>query len=364
MNPVERSSLVDQTEIALLSGLRSGQWKGTLPGVRLLCSTLQISPPTLQAATARLLERGILISHGPRRRMEIAAGSLRGTRRAEPATSRPRRVVCLTHDTLPEMSHTRLEIVSRLRMEGLHWDFRHHVIPLTEAKEPRRQWDSLADTEQPDALIVFGGRPPFARWSEARGIPTVFIGGDPGEVKLPVIGTSPIKLISDSVAELARQGHRHICMPTFNLFPALEGKVRETLQEAFGKEGLAFDPAWNHPAASQFDPDVVTNTLTRISRIRMPTALIVMSWVELVAIESFLRERRLTIPGDVSVILLAPSDSVRWFRPRLTHFKFSIGRLTRTVRHWIDKGFPDPIPTPVGIPARIVRGESVARPPA
>ena len=80
MNPIERTSLVDRTASALLAGLRAGQWTGLLPGVRVLCAALGVSPPTLQAATARLVEQGVLVSRGSRRKLEIVAGLAGGGR--------------------------------------------------------------------------------------------------------------------------------------------------------------------------------------------------------------------------------------------------------------------------------------------
>ncbi|WP_193210886.1 substrate-binding domain-containing protein [Luteolibacter marinus] len=352
---------MDRTESALLSGLEKGLWTDTLPGVRILCSSLQVSPPTLQAATARLLERGILVYHGPRRRLGIAPGLVESTSIAPEPTARALRVVCLTNDTLPEMSHTRLEILSRLRMENRHWDFRHHVIPIKDAKKPRLQWDRLADTEEPDALVIFGGMPAIARWSIRRKLRTVFIGGEPGAHPIPTIGMNPIRPIIDSINEFASYGHQHICMPMFGLFPRLEKGIRDAFRDAFLGLGIPFDESWNTPSAPQHDPDVILNVLTRISRVRVPTAIIAMSWVEFVAIQSFLSERRLSIPHDVSAIVLAGSESLEWFRPRLTHFDYSVGRITRNVRIWIDRNFPFNRDA-LAVPAQIVRGDSVGAP--
>lgn len=69
MDPIKRISAVDAVEAALLDGLCDGLWKGTMPGIRLLSKSLEVSPPTVQAALARLIETGVLSSQGERRRL-------------------------------------------------------------------------------------------------------------------------------------------------------------------------------------------------------------------------------------------------------------------------------------------------------
>lgn len=363
MQPLERSNLVDQTEAALLAGIRAGQWKGTLPGVRMLCKVLQISSPTLKIATNRLLQRGVLVSKGPRRRFEISPEihSVLPRRSRSAAGERTRRVLCLTDNDLPQMTHHRLQTLSRLRLECPHWDLRHHVVPSTHASGHHQQWDRLLDIEKPDAMVIFGGRPAIAQWSHERHIPTVFVGGDHGQFQLPIIGASPLGPVADSLAALIQQGHHDICMPMFDLSSRVVEAQRNIFRTALEKAGHHFDPSWNTPSAQQKDPDVMLNTLTLISRTRLPTAIIAMSWEELVAVLSFLQSRRLAIPHDVSIISLGTSSSGIWFRPKITHFEYSIARIIRNVKRWIDHDFPPPT-TRLIIPSRMIRGESVAKP--
>lgn len=362
VNPIVRNSLAGQTEAALLAGIRSGQWKDSLPGVRMLCRTLHISPPTLQVATSGLIKQGVLISRGPRRRLEINPKWGQRAGAAKQPVAKLARVLCLTEANLPQLSHLLLELLAMLRLESPNWDFRHHVVPISGAKAARQQWQRLLDTEQPDAIIAFRGGEVFARWCVAKSVPTLFIGGAPGDTPIPAVGVDTIKPISELVAEFVRLGHRHICMPMFGVFPQTEERQRQAFRDAMELAGLPFDPMWHTPSAAQKDPDVVMNALTRISRTQVPTALIVMTWVEFVAINSFLQSRRLRIGTDVSVALLGSDDSLEWFRPKLSYFDYSMHKVARHARQIINKGCPASAGRFI-LSGKLVRGESIVPPP-
>jgi DNA-binding LacI/PurR family transcriptional regulator len=358
MNPVERRSLVDETEESLLKALRSGQWKSTLPGVRMLCKVLQVSNPTLQAATARLLERGILISKGPRRRLVISSDALGKLEAVTDTVEKRRRVLFLIDTPLSEVPHRTLEILSLLWMENQHWDIREHVLPFRDARRPRRQWDRLLDTEQPDHLVIFNANPALAQWAQKHQLPTVIVGGTAGGLPIPTIGSTPVPIVKQAINELARCGHSAICMPMLGIFPALRNELVKTFHATMEENGLPFEEKWNTPHSQMRSADVLSNLLTRVSSVRLPTAIIAMTWVELVTIESFLRENRLTIPRDVSIILLMDSAAAKWFQPRLSVFRHSVNRVSHTVKRWIEEGTPNS-DIVVRVPGRLIHGESV-----
>jgi DNA-binding LacI/PurR family transcriptional regulator len=363
MNPIERSSLVDRTAAALLASLRAGQWTGLLPGVRVLCAALKVSPPTLQAATARLVDQGVLISRGSRRKLEIAAGP---AARKPPAGTGPRsqahkRVLCLTDDTLEQMGHLRLEILTQLRVRHRHWDLRHRVFNYGSARVPHRHWDEVLRTEHPDHLIVFGGNPVVAQWAKSRGVPVVFIGGDALPEKIPTVGFTPMTMVPEAVKELLRLGHRDICLPMFGLFPRLEEAQRAAFRTLLEAAGITFDPAWHTPSSPHNSADIVTNAMIAVAARAMPTAIIAMTWNEFVSIHCFLSRCRLRIPEDVSVIVLRGSASMEWFRPSLTRFAMSAASACRIVQRWIDDA-PPADPQVIGVSGKLIHGESTAPP--
>lgn len=363
MNPIERTSLVDRTAAALLAALHAGQWTGLLPGVRVLCAALKVSPPTLQAATARLVEQGALVSRGSRRKLEIVAGfaGRKNPGGAGGKSQMQKRVLCLTDDTLEQMGHLRLEILTQLRVRHRHWDVRHRVFNYKEARVPHRHWDEVLRTELPDHLIVFGGNPVVAQWAKSRGVQVVFIGGDSLPEKVPTVGFAPLTMVPEAVKELLRLGHRDICLPMFGLFPRLEDAQRAAFRALLEEAGVSFDPEWHTPSSPQTSADIVTNAMTGVAAKAVPTAIIAMTWNEFVSIHCFLSRHRLRIPQDVSVIVLRGSASMEWFRPALTHFAMSAASACRIVQRWIDDGSNEDAPV-VGVSGKLVRGESTAAP--
>lgn len=363
MEPIERPSLVDRTAAALLTELRSGRWKGFLPGVRVLCAALKVSPPTLLAATGRLVDQGVLVSRGARRKLEIVVPGRKApaARTAGGAsTLKTRRILCLTHDPLECLTHARLEMLTQLSMRK-HWDVRHRVIPFEEARAPHRQWDHLLQAESPDHLVVFKGTPVVAAWACARGIPAVFIGGYQGEHPVPVVGLALRPIMRDSVEMLLRLGHQDICMPLLGLFPEMQEKLRDDFRKIMVAAGHPFDPAWHTPASPQRNADVVWNTLTAVFARRVPTAILCQQSDEPAVIQSFLVRHQLRIPEDISIIGLSGGPLCDWFRPRLTHFIGNPAGMIRRVQAWIDRGFPGTAVTEAVTP-RMVPGGSVGPP--
>ncbi|MEO7599126.1 MAG: GntR family transcriptional regulator, partial [Opitutus sp.] len=61
----QRVSLIVQTHDVIVDGIRSGRWKGQLPGERKLGHDLQVSRWTLRGALSMLSREGVIkIAHG------------------------------------------------------------------------------------------------------------------------------------------------------------------------------------------------------------------------------------------------------------------------------------------------------------
>ena len=359
MDPIPRASIVDQAEAALRTRIAAGEWTDQMPGSRRLAQDLGVSPHTVREALGRLASAGHLAQDGPKRRFRIVGESVA---MEVPVRRRARRVLCVSEEPLHLMPQIGLEFLARLRFNHPGWDFRHQTLAFQGARQPHRRWEECIARDRPDHLVVMDGRPSIARWALNRGLPVYFFGGDPGGHPVPRVGGNATQLLGQCLDVFLAAGHRHICCPVFGMPDIVARNLRARFQAALEKAGHAFVPNYHVPVVAQCDPDVIINTLARVSSFRPPTAYAFLSFDDFMAAQCFLRDQGLAIPRDVSVILMAGAGILPWFRPRLTHFAFPATRAARVIGRWIQDGPPAPA-VMMALPAQAVPGDSVGPPP-
>ena len=359
--PIRRPRLADQVEAALREGIRKGEWRGRLPGSRHLCQHFGVSPPTLAEALARLVRDRWISSAGPRHRFRIhpPPGTLPSSR-----PTRRKKVLFWSHDPIHLMSHTAIEILSRLLLRaGRKWDIVQRVEPFEAVRQPRRTWDRLVESERPDLTIVLSGRPAVALWGVRRRLPMVFLGGDLGGQALCSVAVRTSRMLEHVLVRLLALGHRHICMPMLGCPEGFVADQRETFSRLLGEAGLPFAPTYHKPSLAEAGAEALAALLERMWNARPPTALVVMAWREMVTIECDLRARGVRIPDDVSLVLLSEDASLPWFRPALAHFPYPVDPVARVLTRWIEQGLP-PAPQNLVFPTRFEPGQSLAPPKA
>jgi DNA-binding LacI/PurR family transcriptional regulator len=66
-----------------------------------------------------------------------------------------------------------------------------------------------------------------------------------------------------------------------------------------------------------------------------PTAWIFFYWREFLAASCVFRDRGLSIPGHLSVVILSWDPAMDWYRPMPTHFHHPIERLAKEAAEWV-----------------------------
>src|SRR6478672_3796285 len=103
MKPVYRLSIIELVTEHLRTGLSSGRWSGTLPGVPSLAKELVVSQHTVRAALRLLEAEGLLTGRGLGRSRDIAAS-------AAGAIQQPLRVGILPYDAHPADDPTSVQV--------------------------------------------------------------------------------------------------------------------------------------------------------------------------------------------------------------------------------------------------------------
>jgi DNA-binding LacI/PurR family transcriptional regulator len=328
----------------------------------MLCESLQVSAHTLGVALAGLVAEGVLASDGPRRRLRIAQPppALPPALPApEPATHR---VLCLSREPLHEMPRMGLEFLSYLRTWLPQMDLRHHPVTFDGSRKPRKAWDKLLELERPQHLLVIEGSHDLAQWASARGVKTVFLGGETRDTGIPMVGGAIGHLLLNLLDELIALGHHRICLPLLGRNAGFAESLRRLAGQAMAKADLPLIPSYHLPTAAGDGPDVMWRVLDDLAAAAMPTAMIFLMWDQFLAAHCYFSARNLHIPADISAVLIGGGSSNSWFRPRLTHSVYPAADAAEIVARWISEGLPAENTT-IHLPMKIVRGESVAPPP-
>ncbi|WP_035606288.1 substrate-binding domain-containing protein [Haloferula sp. BvORR071] len=354
MESLRRITLVDQAEAALREALREGRFGERLPGMRPLAEALAVNALTVGEAVSRLVADGTLVSEGPRKKFRIA----RHGRGGKSATRR--KVLYLTAEPMHEMKPVALEILSLLLLERPDWDVKHRAIGRSEGRTDRRRWDGLLKSEEARHLVYFGGHPAFAKWSLARGVPTVFLGGDTAREPVPMLGVNAALMIEQVMEKLIALGHTRICHPICGMPEGFSERQRRSMGKCLEAHGLPFVPNYHAPIVPKLDPDEFTRALAEVFKVRRPTALVVFDWEHFITASCMLREMGLKIPRDVSVAILSPDRHMAWHRPQIAHFRYPVGPIVKTLTKWIEAP-PEDLRVSISLPLELFEADSLGR---
>lgn len=350
-------TLVEKTADWLRREIPAGRWGGRIPGIPTLARECGIAEGTARRAIRLLEKDGVLSYAGPGRRRQLAVtdGAL--------ALPRQMRVMVLLRDSLA------------VEDEGFRWSLAaiqaeleargHRFVLLAKSQADLKYDDArvmkFVENIEADLWVVVAGSRLLLEWFVARPVPVFALGG--GAVGIPglaVYGGDAGLARAEIIRRLCELGHRRIVyfLPHFVRAGAAKHIQRELAE--FGITAGPFNlPDWDET------PGDLQERLARMFRISPPTVIFATSPVWLAGILSFLAEKGLRVPQDVSLVCGNHADFLDWHRPAIVHFKHDDVRLMRRVVQWVDNRAHgrDDVRASV-VPIKIVEGESIGPPPA
>lgn len=338
-----------------------------MPGVRLISKAYGVSVPTASKAMQWLAEEGVLESRGGRRNWRVASGhgaptSVTADRGVTRRGSKGNLLV-LSAFGLGEERYTNSQFVTELlnALGATGWEARHRVLNFEHAKRPKRAWGELLKSMEPDAVVVVGGTDCVARWLAQQKVRSLFVGGDAGQTGIPLLALSAGEMYRRAVKHLLELGHRRILTSFCGRLPGFVERCTRAIQETLEESG-ADSGSMKIVETPYSGPEVTANLLRRNWPKYQPDALIFLDWREFLAASGFLREAGLTIPRDISVVILSHSSSMEWHIPRLSHFELPHRELARLAGRWVTDGkLPKSIRNLVRVTPRWVEGDSIAK---
>lgn len=316
----------EQVADFLRDGIKSGELNGSMPGVHVLSEELGVHHTTAAEALSQLEKEGFLKGGGAGKKREILIpGSAGGVRL---------RVGLLYYE--PEDGGTQYinELRHRLDMVG-------HVSvvadkSLVELNFEVKRLRSVVHKTKADVWLVMAASREVQEWFVKQKIPVFAFFGYAQAEGVARTGPKKSPQLRDIVQRLVSLNHKRIVMliaeQSHRSHP---GSMIQSYLDELKLQGLPSGsynlPYWSHEKGS------LQNCLKALFQVTPPTALIMDDPMLLPAVLQFLNERKLTIPGDVSLICLDGDPSFKWMDPPLYRLETDLQTSVRHAVRWVNR---------------------------
>lgn len=362
MEPLpKRASLIHETANTLKEWISRGLLNDVLPGELQLKARLGVGRDTLRLAL-KILEDDAWISvssKGQHRRV-LAAPGRQPTESNHPAAGLPVTLLeanpVSTRITLLELQDTERDL-SRL---GVRLRFASPRI--FHLRTPAKALERLVRSHPSSAWILNKTTEPIQRWFARSGLPTLIYGLPFPGVNLPFVGSDWGAAAFHAGLQLMRAGHWNVGFveksdPSPGTDAARAGLKRALA--AFPDQGVLVS------IRSGGEPEAVVQAMEQAwSRPQRPTALVCTSTNMLLSIYSWLTQRGIRVPGDLSLVSLANDTWLTRLCPSLHHYEPD----TRQMSKAISQRVLDLVQSgrvcrdSVQIPLHHVPGQTISRP--
>jgi DNA-binding LacI/PurR family transcriptional regulator len=204
----------------------------------------------------------------------------------------------------------------------------------SELEDDPQRIAKLVKKSKADAWIVIAPSRQVLAWFSAQTVPTIAFGG--ASLEFPIAGAAVDILppVREAVRKLTTLGHRRIVLiaPPQWRQPApsrtLQGYFDELKAQGI-TPGEYHAPAWDQTAAG------LHALLDSLFRVTPPTALLVVEPPRVLATLSFLNQRRLRVPQDISLVCLGQDPMFHWCHPPLAHLRYDLQLPARRIVKWV-----------------------------
>ncbi len=334
--------LAAQVAARIAEGIAAGTWQEWLPGERALTATLQVSRKTLRKALLQLQRDGVLVTtHGLGHR--IAAGT------AVPATTPAvASIGLLTPESLENLRPYTALWVDELRALLIERDVRlatfagHRFFNA----HPDKALARLVQQNPQTCWVLAHTNEQIQQWFCDQHVPCVIAGSCHPGLDLPNVDWDNFAICRHAVGAMLRHGHRRVAFLTKQ-----SQRAGDLESEAGFIDGIRrFSKAEVEPTVLRHDGTVegVNRTLARLFNATVtPTALLVANPVYYLSTITFLAQRGLRVPQDVSLVSRDDDAFLAYVTPAPARYSCNAKTYAKRLLH--------PLQT-------ILRGEAIAHP--
>jgi len=295
--PIRRQKLCDIAANTILARIGNGEWVGTLPSEHTLASSLNASRRVIREALTILENTGII------------SASQRGQRRKILKTSTNRDQLSIAILFTPfsfandlSSQQTTRQIARRLNQEGINVITPHEGLETSNISD--EALEEIFGNYDVDVWLLIRPTRQMAEFVEKHNINALCLGGDTSELEVSSIGFDGPASAYRGTRYLLERGHSRI------VYPFREGRnfkdrlnaSQRAMKKAFKENGVTWSHAYHSPAWKASIRGFY-QMLDDYFKVTPPTAFIISSYSELVALLSYLALHRLRIGKEISVIV-------------------------------------------------------------
>lgn len=324
MEPFTPLSMVDQLVAHLRGAISRGELGDSMPGIRRLANTLEVSSNTVIAALERLEREGFLQPQGHGRRNQIIPRQ----DFVRPAF----RVTLLPYERADVELDYVVEIQRRLKEEG--HDVNVAEKSLVDLGMKVSRIEQMVEHTETDAWVVFSAPQEVLEWFVTHSVPAFAMFGRFRKLPLAATGLDKVPAFRAAIRRLADLGHHRIVLlqPKHNREPTHARLVRESLEEMAAngiKTGAYNIPDWEQSPAG------LRRCLDSLFAVSAPTALIFDRPNELIGAQIYLAHKNILAPRDISLIC-DDDEAFDWCEPSISCIQWHSRSWVRRVVRWVD----------------------------
>ena len=310
-----RQDLPTQAATIIKEMIVGGEFHALLPGERTLADKLQIGRDTLRLSLEILESEGWITPRQHGKRRGISKPGLRVDQR-----KKSNRIAFLSPKSLREFPPWLLiefDLVrGLLNRRGYELEL---VSPgLFHLRNPARKLEKLVEDVEVDAWILYQCPAPVQLWFEEQRLPALIRGYPQPEVIIPCLDEDWHAAAFHAGGLLKRHGHHRIGL----LMPDVKLGGLEATEQGLAKAiESGPNPGSVYKMIDRGEPDSVLRVLeVAFGLENPPTAIIATRSRYVLNLMSWMAERRLRIPDDLSLVALCYETWYEQLRPTITHY--------------------------------------------
>lgn len=298
-----------------------------MPGESLLMSQLQIGRETVRAAMLRLEKEGILEPSGRgKRRKIIKVNSSKPSKKI--------RVRLLAYEKEDRGRMDCASLVADLLAAGIDADFTGKS--LKELGMELSRVTRYVRLNPADAWIICAASREIIEWFSQQATPAIAMYGS--QAGLPIAGAYPQMLPGQTAAvrRLIELGHKRIVMlARAERRKPKPGRPEQLFLDQLEAAGIKTSeynlPDWNETREG------LARLLDGLIRFSPPTAYIFQEAQFYIAVKSYLSDKGIIAPRDVSLVVADDDPCFAWCSPIPSHISWDFRLVVRYIIQWVKK---------------------------
>ena len=323
MSSFQISNASEQVANHLREQLIRNVWVETIPGGERLARHLGVGRMTIEAALSLLEKEGLLERQGRGRRRRIQLPK----KLARPPQLR---VAILLYEQSDQNLDYFIDFKNKLEATG-------HIVfyapsHLTELKMDVRRLARMVGKIEADAWVVGAGTREVLQWFLQQKLPAFAIFGRRRKLKIAAVGPDNIPALVEATQRLIELGHQRIVFLD-SLYKFSEPGVAGTaFLDALSAGGITVGsynlPGWEGGLEGLYA------FLDSSFQSTPPTAIIAGSGANYFATQSFLVNRGIRVPQDLSLICVDNDPHFSQCRPSVSHIRWNSRPVANRIVSW------------------------------